>query len=298
MDTSREDAPREAPASLRSTAVRPGPIGLVTEAIRETWSRRRLIRYLVQADLKKKGSDTVLGNIWWVLDPLLQMVVYVILVSIIFQRTTPDYPLFIFAAILPWKWFTSSVYDAITSVVGQERLIKQIQFPKIILPTATTFAGIANFAFGLIPLVGLLVFFYSDRISPYLVFIPVIAFVQFVFTLAFSFVVSGINVFFRDIANVSRHALRLWFYLSPALYSSTAIDALGEKAPIVAQLMRINPFYTFFESYRNVIYGTPEGAPAMPLWGPLAIWLGLSVLFLALGTLFFKRLEPAFAKVL
>jgi ABC-type polysaccharide/polyol phosphate export permease len=298
MDTSREDAPREAPASLRSTAVRPGPIGLVTEAIRETWSRRRLIRYLVQADLKKKGSDTVLGNIWWVLDPLLQMVVYVILVSVIFQRTTPDYPLFIFAAILPWKWFTSSVYDAITSVVGQERLIKQIQFPKIILPTATTFAGIANFAFGLIPLAGLLLLFYSDRISPYLVFIPVIAFVQFVFTLAFSYVVSGINVFFRDIANVSRHALRLWFYLSPALYSYAAIDALGEKAPIVAQLMRINPFYTFFESYRNVIYGTPEGAPLMPLWRDLAIWLVLSSVFLALATLFFKRLEPAFAKVL
>jgi ABC-type polysaccharide/polyol phosphate export permease len=298
MDTSREDAPREAPASLRSTAVRPGPIGLVTEAIRETWSRRRLIRYLVQADLKKKGSDTVLGNIWWVLDPLLQMVVYVILVSVIFQRTQPDYPLFIFAAILPWKWFTSSVNDAIGSVVGQERLIKQIQFPKIILPTATTFAGIANFAFGLIPLAGLLVVFYPDRISPNLVLIPVIGFVQLVFTLALSYLVASINVFFRDIANVSRHALRLWFYLSPALYSYVAIDALGEKTPIVAQLMRINPFYTFFESYRNVIYGTPEGAPAMPLWEPLAIWLVLSTVFLALGTLFFKRLEPAFAKVL
>ena len=246
MDISREDATRESPASLRSTAIRPGPIGLVTEAIRETWSRRRLIRYLVQADLKKKGSDTVLGNIWWILDPLLQMIVYVVLVTIIFQRTTPDYPLFIFCAILPWKWFSSSVYDAITSVVGQERLIKQIQFPKIILPTATTFAGIANFGFGLIALAGLLIFFYSSRISWTLLLIPVIAFVQFVFTLAFSYVVGGANVFFRDIANVARHALRLWFYLSPGLYSAAAIDRLSETNPIIAQIMTINPFYTFF----------------------------------------------------
>jgi len=298
MDITGEEIAREAPASLRSTAIRPGPLGLIGEALRETWSRRRLIRYLVQADLKKKGSDTVLGNIWWILDPLLQMVVYVILVSVIFQRTTPDYPLFIFAAILPWKWFTSSVYDAITSVVGQERLIKQIQFPKIILPTATTFAGVANFAFGMIPLAGLLVLFYSDRISPTLVFIPLIAAVQFVFTLAFSFVVAGINVFFRDIANVSRHALRLWFYLSPGLYSAAAIEKLRETNPLIADVMAINPFYTFFESYRNVIYGTPTGAPSMPLWGHLAAWLAGSVVLLVLATLLFKRLEPAFAKVL
>lgn len=298
MDITGEEIAREAPASLRSTAIRPGPLGLIGEAIRETWSRRRLIRYLVQADLKKKGSDTVLGNIWWILDPLLQMVVYVILVSVIFQRTTPDYPLFIFAAILPWKWFTSSVYDAITSVVGQERLIKQIQFPKIILPTATTFAGIANFSFGMIPLAGLLVLFYSDRISPTLVFIPLIAAVQFVFTLAFSFVVAGINVFFRDIANVSRHALRLWFYLSPGLYSAAAIEKLKETNPLIADVMAINPFYTFFESYRNVIYGTPTGDPSMPLWGHLAAWLAGSVILLVLATLLFKRLEPAFAKVL
>ena len=298
MDITGEEIAREAPASLRSTAIRPGPIGLLGEALRETWSRRRLIRYLVQADLKKKGSDTVLGNIWWILDPLLQMVVYVILVTVIFQRTTPDYPLFIFAAILPWKWFTSSVYDAITSVVGQERLIKQIQFPKLILPTATTVAGIANFAFGMFPLAGLLVLFYSDRISPTLLFIPVIAAVQFVFTLAFSFVVAGINVFFRDIANVSRHALRLWFYLSPGLYSAAAIEKLSETNPVIAQVMAINPFYTFFESYRNVIYGTPTGGPAMPLWGHLAVWLAGSVVLLVLATLLFKRLEPAFAKVL
>ena len=101
---------------------------------REIWSHRRLTRYLVRADLKKHGSDTVLGNVWWVLDPLLQMLVYVVLVSIIFQRPTPDYPLFIFAAILPWKWFTSAVNDAISSVTGRERLIKQIHFPKIVLP--------------------------------------------------------------------------------------------------------------------------------------------------------------------
>ncbi len=283
----------EAPASFRSTAIRLGPIGLIGEAAHETWSRRRLIRYLVRADLKKKGANTVLGNIWWVLDPLLQMVVYVILVSVIFQRTTEDYPLFIFAAILPWKWFTSSVNDAITSVVGQERLIKQIHFPKVVLPVASTVAGIANFAFGLLALAGLVALFFTHRATVYLLLIPFIAAVQFLFTLAFSFVVAGINVFYRDVANVSRHLLRLWFYLSPALYGVEQIHELSETNPTVAQIMLLNPFATIFESFRNVIYyGTP------PLWGHLAAWTVASLAFLGLATFLFKRLEPAFAKVL
>ena len=97
--------------TVQNSAVKPGIARLVAAGLREAIARRQLVRYLVQADLKKKGSDTFLGNLWWVLDPLLQMAVYVVLVSVIFARSQPDYPLFVFAAILPWKWFTSSVQD-------------------------------------------------------------------------------------------------------------------------------------------------------------------------------------------
>src|SRR4029453_59093 len=86
---------------------RPGPLGLVVEGFRDIWSRRRLARYLVRADLHRSGADTLLGNVWWVLDPLLHMLVYVILVSVIFKVQKDAYPLFVFCAILPWKWFTT-----------------------------------------------------------------------------------------------------------------------------------------------------------------------------------------------
>jgi ABC-type polysaccharide/polyol phosphate export permease len=280
--------------AFRTTSVRPGPIGLVSEAIRETLSRRRLIRYLVQADLKKKGADTLLGNLWWVLDPLLQMAVYVVLVTVIRSGSSqPDYPLFIFSAILPWKWFTSSVNDATVSVTSQERLIKQIHFPKIVLPVAAAGAAVANFAFGLIALGLLLVAFYGDRATPMLLLIPVIGVVQFAFTLAMALVVAGINVFYRDVGNVSRHVLRLWFYLSPALYSTAQIHTLAQSNPIVGHLMSVNPFAVLFESYRSVIY---EGVA--PDWTGLIRLLVVSLILVALATIVFKRLEPAFAKVL
>ena len=284
--------------AVRSTATRPGALGLLREAAAEILSRQRLIRYLVRADLKKKGADTLLGNVWWVVDPLLQMVVYVILVTVITNRPVADFPLFVFCAILPWKWFTTSINDAIGSVVGQERLIKQLQFPKLILPTATTIGAVANFAFGFIPLMALIVLFYADRLSWHIVLVPLVAVVQFVFTLSLAYFLSSVNVFFRDVANVSRHVLRLWFYLSPGLYSTTQLQTLSAKNPIIGQVMQLNPFYTFFESYRNVIYGTSDGRASWPLWDHLLVWLAISLVLLALTTITFKRLEPTFAKVL
>jgi ABC-type polysaccharide/polyol phosphate export permease len=286
--------------TVRSSSVRPGPVGLVVEGFRETLSRRRLIRYLIQADLKKKGSDTILGNVWWVLDPLLQMLVYVVLVSIIFTRKQPDYALFVFSAILPWKWFTSSVNDAISSVTAQERLIKQLQFPKIVLPMAATLAGIVNFGFGLIALAGLYLVLFPDRFTWHVLLIPLIAVVQLVFTIAVDLVLSATNVFVRDVSNISRHVLRLWFYLSPGLYSFTLLtdSSLGKSYPGVVALLRLNPFVVLFESYRAVIYGTSDGGPpTMPNWAGLGILLAVSVVLVVLATALFKRLEPTFAKV-
>jgi ABC-type polysaccharide/polyol phosphate export permease len=287
------DMSQEAPAAFRTSAARPGPFGLLLEAVSDVRSRWRLIRYLARADLKRKGTDTFFGNLWWILDPLLQMGVYVILVTVIFQRTTPAYPLFIFAAILPWKWFSTVASDAITSVSGQERLIKQIQFPKIVLPAAAMIAGVAQFLFGLIPLLAMLVFFYSDRISVFLVFIPVVAIVQFVFTMAFGLIVAGLNVFFRDVGNLARHVLRLWFYLSPALYGADTVTQLAAKEPVIYTIMRLNPFYAILEGYRDAIYYGRS-----PNLGLLAIVLVGSLVLLVVATIFFKRLEPAFAKVL
>ena len=294
---------RTAVPIFNSSSARPGPIGLVVEAARDIWSRRRLVWYLVRADLKKKGADSLLGNLWWVLDPLLQMLVYVVLVEVLFQRKQPDYPLFIFAAILPWKWFTSSVGDGITAVTAQDRLIKQVHFPKIVLPTAAAVAGIANFAFGLIPLFALLLLWYPTRLSGYLLLVPLIAVVQLVFTVALTFAVSAINVFFRDVGNLSRHVLRLWFYLSPALYGQATIDTLKENHKELFRLMELNPFYTLFTAYRSVIYGAETAnngsvPPMAPDWAALGgLALG-SVIFLLVATIFFKRIEPSFAKVL
>jgi len=294
-------ATSEVPAAFRHAAGDRGALRLIREAISDIRSRRRLVRYLVQADIRKRGTDTLLGNIWWVLDPLLQMVVYVVFVTIIVPRPTPDYPLFIFAAILPWKWFTATITDSTSSIVGKDQLIKQIQFPKIVLPTAAVVAGAVSFVFGLVAL-GLLMLFYPARITPYLLLIPVIAAVQFVFTLACSYLVAAGNVFFRDLGNVETHLMRLWWFLSPGLYSLAILDGLKifREHPTLQTIVGLNPFAILFEAYRKVIYGsaTPPAPPGLPNFTSLAVLLVGSVVFLAFTTYVFKRLEPNFAKVI
>jgi ABC-type polysaccharide/polyol phosphate export permease len=257
--------------------------------------------------MKKRGSDTILGNLWWILDPLLQLVVYVIFVSIIARRPAPDYPLFIFAAIVPWKWFASVVTDASTSVLKTGLLIRQIAFPKIVLPLATSGAGVVGFLWGLIPLAGLLLLTDAQttgphRISIMILWFPVIAAVQFVFTLAVAVLVSAANVFFRDLGNALGHALRLWWFLSPGLFSLQNLEdtQFVKNHPIVGTLAGLNPFAVLFEAYRAVIYGTADGTglPHPPDLLALFYLLVASVVFLAVSIVLFKRVEPEFAKVL
>ncbi len=295
----RMSARSEAPATLVAAAAKPSPLTLVIQAINDVVSRRRLVRYLVQAEIRKRGVNTLLGNVWWVLDPLLLMAVYVVLVTVIRTRAVPDFPLFVLAAVLPWKWFTAAIGDATNSVVGQQRLVKQIAFPKIVLPVAATTAGVVGFTFGLVPLLGLMLLF-PDRLSPFILLIPVIAAVQYVFTLALAVLVAAVNVFFRDFGNVIGHVLRLWFYLSPGLYSMDQLRGLGfmQDNPWMITVAELNPIAVLFESYRAVIYGSEAGAHLLPDWMALT-WLLLgSLVFLAISSVIFKRLERDFAKVL
>jgi ABC-type polysaccharide/polyol phosphate export permease len=284
--------PSEALASPSASARRPGPLGLAARGFRDIIERQRLIRYLVGADLKRTHADTAFGQLWWIFDPLLQMAVYVVLVTVIFDRSTPDYPLFLFAAILPYKWFSTTVLDATMSIVNRQGLIRQIQFPKVVLPTAAVTAGTVSFVIGLVAL-GIVYLFYLERLSAWVLLIPVIAAVQYVFTLALGIGLAALNAFYRDVSNVLRHILRLWFYLSPGLWTMYGEHAFISANHPVRPILMLNPFVHLFESYRAVTWGMGP-----PHWLGLLAVLAASLVLLFIALIVFKRVEPAFARIL
>jgi ABC-type polysaccharide/polyol phosphate export permease len=316
----------EAPAAFRSSADRPGPIALIRNAITDVWSRRRLIRYMVRADIKKRGVNTVLGNVWWVLDPLITMLIYVLVMTIIFQRATPDFPLFLLSAMVPFKWFTQTIGSSTHAVTGRQGLIKQIMFPKIILPVTSAISQVVSFLFGMLVLFVVLLVAYTSHLTIEVVWVPLIAVVQFVFVLGFTFMVSAITVFYRDVGIVIGHFMRLLFWISPILWSFNAVAGRGqalEEAMTAADrtlglpmgtlfnVLHYNPVAQLLEAYRTVIYGnlgsttaadgsrvlawTPATPPDLPM---LALIFVTGIVFILIGTIVFKRLEPAFAKLL
>jgi homopolymeric O-antigen transport system permease protein len=275
------------PPGFRELFMRLGLVRLVARGMLDLRTRGRLLQYLVGTDLKRTHADTVMGQVWWLIDPFFSMAIYAILVTVVFAKQIPDAPLFLFAAILPWQWFQTSLVDATTSVTARGNLIRQIQFPKIVLPAASSIAGTITFGFGLLSL-AVLYLVYPGRLSPWLLMIPVIAAVQYVFTLALGILFAGVNTFYRDVQNLLRHVTRIWFYASPAIYSVTAL-----KGSVFGLVLALNPFTYLLTSYRNVAY-----YGMAPDWVGLLAVLLVSLVLLAFSIWVFKRIETGFAKIL
>jgi homopolymeric O-antigen transport system permease protein len=321
----------KSPAALRSSNDRPGPLALIMSAVTDVWSRRRLIRYMVRADVKKRGVNTVLGNIWWILDPLITMMIYVLVMTVIFQRSTPDFPLFLLSGMVPFKWFTHTLGNSTNAVVSKEGLIKQVLFPKLILPITQSLSQIVSFLFGMAVLFILWITVYRDHVSIEVMWVPVIAVVQFVYTLGFTFIFAAITVFYRDGGIVIGHFMRLLFWISPILWSfmevagrgaalQSGLEAverkLGMPTGILFGAVSMNPSSVLLEMYRKCIYGQLDRidvvndkgrvidstlewtAPVAPDLMALAAIFVAGVVIIIIGTLIFKRLEPSFAKVL
>lgn len=271
---------------------RRGPIGTIAETLASVVERRRLLWYLAINSLRRRGTDSVLGNLWWILDPTLQIGIYFIFVGVILQRSQPAFPLFLFASILPWRWFTSTLGDATTSVRRRDKVMRQIAFPHIVLPAATVSAGAATFLFGMVPLLGLYAF-YPDRLTPWVLALPIVAFVQLLWTIAFALVVSAVSVFFRDVQNLIGHLLRLWFYLSPGLYGADRLREAAAKHPPADILVAANPFTWLFDAYRSLIYWGKA-----PDWGALATLALAAIPCILVASYLFRRMSRSFVKVL
>ena len=280
--------------STELTVGRPrrGRIGTIVESLASLVERRRLVWYLVKSEIRNRRTNSLLGNVWWFLDPALQLFVFYLLVNVIFKQSQPAILLFLGSAILPWKWFSTALANASESVRKQEAVMRQISFPYIVLPFASTFASVANFAFSLVPLVALYAI-YPDRLTPWALTIFPVAIVQLLWTIPAVITLSALSVFLRDIANFIPHILRIWFYLSPALFPLSTLREIGSRHPWFDFFVSANPFTWIFTGYRDALY---EGKA--PDWGPLGILALASIPAILLSIYFFRRVSPLFVKVL
>jgi ABC-type polysaccharide/polyol phosphate export permease len=262
-----------------------GVFGDAKAQLRAIVRYRELVRYLVATSIRAENAGTIFGFLWWLLDPLFLMGVFVVFVDVILRRGGPDYPIFILTAILSWEFFAKTTRNSMNVTLYRDRLMRQVAFPRGILPLSTTIADGFHLMFGFVVLVLIAIPFGINPHPIDLLALPVLL-VQAALTLGVALFVSALNIFFRDTNNLMGNLLRLWWFLSPGLYT------VAQVPEAYRQLYKLNPFATLFPAYRAIFM-----RHSVPDLRPMAILTVASLLVLVLGFLFFARRAPSFAKV-
>lgn len=225
-------------------------VGLVTY--------RELLHNLVIRELKARYKNSILGFLWSLLNPLAMMVVFsAVFTFMIPSHDIPLYPIYILCGLLPWNFFSASIMASVNSVVGNAALIKKVYFPREILPIAAVLSQLVNFLLALIVLFAVLILF-QGRFSPWLWMLPIVVLIQTCFIIGLAFILSTLNVFYRDVAMIMDVVVLAWFFLTPVFYP---LDILPQEYVLfgiawdVHRLMYIlNPMASIINTYRDLLY--------------------------------------------
>jgi lipopolysaccharide transport system permease protein len=255
--------------------------------LRELWEYRELIYFLIWRDVKVRYKQTVLGAAWAILQPLFTMVVF----SVFFGRLAKvpsdgiPYPIFSFAALVPWGFFSHSLLLSSNSLVSSANLIKKIYFPRLALPISTALAGSVDFAISFIVLLGMMLY-YGIVPTVNVIWLPFFVLLTLVTSLGVGLWLSALNVQFRDVRYAVPFLTQFWLFSTPIAYPSSLLSEPWRT------VYALNPMVGVVEGFRWALLGT-QTRP-----GPMIIVSSLAALVILIGGAFyFRRMEKTFADV-
>jgi lipopolysaccharide transport system permease protein len=254
---------------------------------RELWEFKELLYFLAWRDMKARYAQTILGIAWAVIQPLAAMAIFTVVFSL-WARLPSDglpYPLFAYAALLPWTLLAKSLERSGQSVVAESNLVKKVYFPRVILPIASTLAGVIDF-FIAFALLLLLMSWYGIPPTWKVFAIPMLVLFTIGTSLAVSLWLSALNVHYRDVAGAIPLLTQLWMYASPVVYP---LSLVPEQWRAVYSL---NPMVGIIEGFRWALLGgvAPDMSAAMLSASATGI------LFLT-GLVFFNRMSRTFSDI-
>lgn len=251
------------------------------------WHHREMLLLLAQRDVKVRYKQTLLGVLWAVLQPLGPMLVFTLIFTRFIKAPAGPIPyaLFVLSGLVPWTYFSTGIANAGNSLVSQSGLVSKVYFPRLILPSATTLAGLVDFLVGCGLLVVLMVYF-DMPFSWRLLLLPVVMVMLAGLVFAIGLNVAALNTVYRDIRQALPLLLQLWLFLTPVIYSR-------ELVPLEWQwLLYLNPVTGLIEAFRSVFIGTPL------IWSHLGISAAMTLGFLVTGSVLFVRMEKHLADYL
>jgi lipopolysaccharide transport system permease protein len=257
------------------------------ESIIEIWAYRQMIVRFVRKELRTRYKASVLGFLWTFLNPLLQLLVYTFVFSVIMQNPVQNYSMFLFVALVPFIFLTSSLQSGTMCVISSKNIVEKICFPRIVLPIATTCSSLMNMLYTMIIVFASLIIT-GIGIGPTVLFLPVIMLIEFVFVLGLTFIVASLNVYFRDVEQIVNIITLLWQFLTPVMYGDDII-----KSPIIKQIFNINPMTSIINIYRSILY-----YKTIPDFSTIGTTLIFAFASLIIGYFLFQKLQRGFAEEL
>lgn len=255
--------------------------------LRELWEYRELLYFLVWRDIKVRYKQTVLGVAWAVLQPLLTMIVFTVFFGVLGRMGSGGlpYPVFFYAALLPWSYFASSLRRSSDSLIGSASLISKVYFPRLILPLSSVLSSLVDFGFAFVVLLGLMLFYRLVPTSKTLL-LPVFLLLAMATALGAGLWLSALNVRYRDFKFVVPFMIQTWFFVTPVIYPSSLVPAPWDA------VYGLNPMVGVVEGFRTALLGTATST------GPI-IWVSwaVSAVILVSGAYYFRRMEKTFADV-
>jgi lipopolysaccharide transport system permease protein len=274
--------------SCAVTIIQP-PRGWQLINVAELWKFRELLYFLVWRDVKVRYKQTALGAVWAVLQPAMMMVVFNVFFARMARVPAGDmpYPLFVYAGLLPWSFFSTSIANAANSVVGSERLITKIYFPRLAIPFASVGAAVVDFGIAFSLLLAMMLW-YGAAPGPAIWLVPFI-FVCFGLAAAgIGTLLAALNVAYRDFRYVVPFLVQLWMFATPTIYMDPTANGTGTYD----YLLTVNPLSPLVASFRAAALGGP-----IP-WLSLAIAAATSLAMFIGGCLYFRRVEDSFSDVI
>jgi lipopolysaccharide transport system permease protein len=261
--------------------------GWVSLKLDELWRYRELLYFLTWRDITVRYKQTLLGVAWAIIQPFFTMVVF----SLFFGRLAGvasdgvPYPIFSYAALVPWNFFSNGLTNAANSLVGNAKLIAKVYFPRLVIPIATVLSGLVDFVLAFLVLLGMM-FYYGITPTLNIVWLPWFLLLALVTALGAGFWLSAVNVQFRDVRYVTPFLVQFWLFATPVAYPSSLLSEPWRT------LYGLNPMVGVVEGFRWALLGT-NTAP-----GPIILASSLSaLLLLASGAYYFRRMEKTFADV-
>jgi ABC-type polysaccharide/polyol phosphate export permease len=253
---------------------------------------RYLFDQLVRRELRQKYKGSVLGVLWYVINPLVLMAVYALLFGVILHaQGIPDYAIFLMVGVVPWTFFSQSLMSAAPCLLDQGGLIRKARFPRETIPASTVTVQLVTFCAVLLLLVPVAVIV-RGTFGAALLLLPLLIVLLAGFVLGLALMIAVLHVYYRDVAPILAAALMPWFFLTPILYQLQSLRYI-ERHPFAGTVLGwFNPVAPFIESIRDVLYaGTGPGL------GRLAYVVGAAAVSLVLGRVVFRRLEGELAVV-